>query len=105
MDSQATAAVAPDPATVGSLVLPNFNIASASDVWRMLLLHIVVATFRVHASCAADIVRSFQGGGERVRAAVSLFPTLPSPAGVPTLLSPLTNAQRAQVQVQHHHNL
>lgn len=98
--TQSSLAAQAAPATVEGLVLPNFNISSASDVWRMLLLCIVVGTFQVHASCAADIVRSFDGGDERVRAAVSLFPILPSPCAVPTLLSPLSNAQRAQVQVR-----
>lgn len=100
VDSQGSPAVTAEPSTVEGLLLPNFTGPSASDVWRMQLLRIVVGTFQVHASCSADIVRSFQGGDERVRAAVSLFPALPSLAGIPKLLSPLTNHQRSQVQVR-----
>lgn len=53
------------------------------------------------SACACvQILRTFRGCDERVHAAVSLFPALPDPSGVPTLLSPLSKAQRALVQAQ-----
>lgn len=51
----AEAAVCPTAAQLRALLLPNFASAAASDLWRMSLLRVAVATFRIDAGCGAEV--------------------------------------------------
>lgn len=51
----AEAAVQPAAAQLRSLLLPNFANVAASDLWRMSLLRVAVATFCIDADCGAEV--------------------------------------------------
>lgn len=49
------AAVRPAAAQLRALLLPNFASDAASDVWRLSLLRVAVATFCIDAGCGAEV--------------------------------------------------